>query len=257
MVSGEGRPASDVEETTMRYLALVGADEATAPDPGSPEYNATMGGYARFGEDNAAAIVAGAPLQRSHTAATIRHTDDPPLVTDGPYAESTEAIGGYYVLDAETLDDAIEMARQIPAAEHAWVAVRPTVGWWDYADEAPPAPETSLFMAVMYGKETPGSVPGTPEWDEAAAAHGRFVEAAKARGAVAAGGALHPVDTTTTVRVRNGEVLVTDGPFSESAEVTGGLYVLCAADREAAVALATGIPAPAGGAVEVRPLHVP
>ena len=67
-------------------------------------------------------------------------------------------------------------------------------------------------------------------------------------------GALHPIDTTTTVRVRDGELLVTDGPFSESAEVVGGLYVLAAPDVDAAVAVAAQIPVNPGGAVEVHPV---
>jgi hypothetical protein len=241
-----------VEDTTMRYLALLGSDETTAPDPGSPEYDAGLDRYIRFGTDNADAILGGAPLQRSASAVTVRHTDDPPLVTDGPYAESTEAIGGYYMLEAETLDDAIDLARQIPAAEHGWIALRPAAGWWDYAeDEAPGA----QFLAVMYGKEGGDSTPGTPEWDEMSKAQWGFVESARPRKALVAGGAIHPVDTTTTVRVRDGEVLVTDGPFAESAEMIGGFYVLAAADRDAAVAPATEIPVPGGGAVEVRPLH--
>lgn len=239
----------------MQYLALLGTDERTAAVPGSDEYNAGLGGYARFGERNAAAIVAGAPLQRSGTAATIRHTDDPPLVTDGPYAESTEAIGGFYVLEAETLDDAIELARQMPAAEHAWVAIRPTVGWWDYTG-GQGGSDAGRYMALMYGKEMPDEGPGTEAWDRMAAAHQAFVESQAGRGTLAAGAAVHPLDTTTTVRVRDGEVLVSDGPYAESAEVTGGLYILSASDRDAAVALAAQIPPQPGGAVEVRPLHV-
>lgn len=239
----------------MQYLALLGTDERTAAVPGSDEYNAGLGGYARFGERNAAAIVAGAPLQRSATAATIRHTDDPPLVTDGPYAESTEAIGGFYVLEAETLDDAIELARQMPAAEHAWVAIRPAVGWWDYTG-GQGGSDAGRYMALMYGKEMPDEGPGTEAWDRMAAAHQAFVESQAGRGTLAAGAAVHPLDTTTTVRVRDGEVLVSDGPYAESAEVAGGLYILSAPDRDAAVALAAQIPSQPGGAVEVRPLHV-
>ena len=88
------------------------------------------------------------------------------------------------------------------------------------------------YMAFIYGKESDGDVPGTPEWDAGAAEHGRFAEVAG--DAIVAGGALHPVDTTTTVRVRDGELLVTDGPFSETAEVVGGFYVLSAPDADAA-----------------------
>jgi hypothetical protein len=244
-----------VEETTMQYLALLGTDERTAPAPGSDDYNARLGGYYAFAERNGAAIVDAAPLQRSDTATTIRHTDDPPLVTDGPYAESAEAVGGYYVLEAETLDDAIEMARQLPAAAEGWVSIRPAVGWWDYTG-GEGSEAADRWLALMYGKEMPDSGPGTEAWAEMAAAHQAFVESQSSAKTIAAGGAVHPLDTATTVRVRDGEVLVTDGPFAESAEVTGGLYVLSAPDRDAAVTLASRIPSQPGGAVEVRPLHV-
>ena len=104
----------------------------------------------------------------------------------------------------------------------------------------------------MYGKESPADVPETPEWDAGAVEHGRFVEGAGDR--VVSGAALHPVDTTTTVRVRGDELLVTDGPFCESAEVVGGLYTLRAPSKEAAIELAAAIPVSPGGAVEVRPV---
>jgi hypothetical protein len=239
----------------MQYIALLGTDEATAPAPGSDDYNARLGGYLAFAERNGAAIVDAAPLQRTDTATTIRHTDGPPLVTDGPYAESAEAVGGYYVLEAESLDDAIEMARQLPVVEEGWVSIRPAVGWWDYTD-GEGGGGADRWLALMYGKEEPDSGPGTEAWAEMAAAHQAFVASQAEARTIAAGGAVHPLDTATTVRVRDGEVLVTDGPYAESAEVTGGLYVLSAPDRDAAVALATQIPSAPGGAVEVRPLHV-
>ena len=147
------------------------------------------------------------------------------------------------------LDDAIALARDIPSAWFHSVSLRPLVLW-----QAEPG-ATSLdrqFVALIYGKESPADVPDTREWDAGAAEHGRFAE--EVGGAILAGGALHPIDTTTTVRVRDGEALVTDGPFSEAAEVVGGLYVLAADDVDAAVALAALIPVDPGGAVEVRPV---
>jgi hypothetical protein len=71
---------------------------------------------------------------------------------------------------------------------------------------------------------------------------------------VQAGAALHPIDTTTTVRVREGELLVSDGPFSEIAEIVGGFYVLTAPTADAAVDLAKRLPVNPGGAVELRPV---
>ena len=235
----------------MRYLALLGSDESAVPALGTPERDALHAGYVRFAQLAADAILAGEAVQPAATARTVRHGDGgEPLVTDGPYAETAEALGGFYVLEAETLDDAIALAREIPNAWHGWVAVRPLVTW--QADVAEPRPGTP-YLATMYGKESAGDAPGTPEWDAGAAEHGRFAEVAG--DAVVAGGALHPIDTTTTVRVRDGELLVTDGPFSETAEVVGGLYLLAAPDIDAAVALAAQIPVNSGGAVEVRPVR--
>ncbi len=235
----------------MRYLALLGRDEATMPEPGTDEFVDHMTAYARFGERHGEAIVGGAALHNADTAVTIRAGDGGQLVTDGPYAEATEAVGGFYVFEAETLDDAIELARQVPATQIGWAVLRPMVGWWDYTGAGDAGGETGdRYMALMYGKETAADTPDTAEWDAGAAAHDRFVREAGA--AVLAGGALHPLHTSTTVRVSGDEVLVTDGPYAEVAEVTGGFYVLRAASTEAAVQVATAIPT--SGPVEVRPI---
>jgi hypothetical protein len=162
-----------------------------------------------------------------------------------------EAVGGFYVFEAETLDDAIELARQVPATQIGWAVLRPMVEWWDSTDSGVAGDLTGdRYMALMYGKETPGDTPDTAEWDAGAAEHDRFIR--KAAGAVLAGGALHPLHTSTTVRVADGEVLVTDGPYTEVAEVTGGFYVLRAGSRDEAVRVASAIPS--SGPIEVRPI---
>lgn len=229
----------------MRYIALLGGDEAAMPEPGTPEFQAELDQYWRFQEAAGDAILGGEALEASSTATTVRHGDGGPLVTTGPFAETTEALGGFYVLEADTLDDAIELARQIPAATTGWVALRPMVEWFTRATTG----EGSRYMALIYGKETKGDQPDTPAWQEGVVAHQRFMDAAG--DAVQAGGALHPLATTTTVRERDGEVIVTDGPFAESAEVVGGFYVLRAPSHDEAVALAGRIPAEA---VELRPI---
>jgi hypothetical protein len=71
--------------------------------------------------------------------------------------------------------------------------------------------------------------------------------------AVRAAGAVHPTGTASTVRVRNGEVLVSDGPYAEAMEVVGGFYVL-QGDAAGVADLATRIPVPGDGAVELRPI---
>jgi hypothetical protein len=234
---------------TMRYLALLGGEEAAGPTPGTPEFDTMMQGYMRFGEAAADAIVGGEALEGAATATTIRHGDAGPLVTAGPYAETVEALGGLYVLEADTLDDAIELARQIPAALDGWVSLRPMVEWFDRGAEAGGTAEAPRYVAFIYGKEADGDQPDTPAWDEGMAAHQRFMDAVG--DAVQAGGALHPIATATTVQVRDGDVIVSDGPFAESAEVVGGFYVLRASDRDAVAAVASQIPAEA---IELRPI---
>jgi hypothetical protein len=242
----------------MRYLTLLYGDENVPADqPGSPEFEAVIAAYGRFDEIAGDAAVAGEALQPTPTAVTVRSgtggLDSPPLVTSGPFAETTEAIGGFYVLEAESLDEAIELARQIPAAttDHEWVELRPVVEQWE-AESGSTTAEGDRYMAIIYGRETGADVPDTPEWQQGAAAHGRFIE--RHGKALLAGMALHPADTTTTVRSRGGELHVTDGPFAETAEVVGGIYLLRAASRDDAVAVARDIPTNPGGAVELRPI---
>jgi hypothetical protein len=104
------------------------------------------------------------------------------------------------------------------------------------------APLTSdSWLALLL--EPPGATvePGTPQWDEGIKAHTEF---GKIAGDRAVGGApLHPPTTATTVRVRDGEVLLTDGPYAEGAEVANGFYYINAADRDEAVKVASMIPA--------------
>jgi hypothetical protein len=74
-------------------------------------------------------ILGGAGLQPATTATTIRLADGKPLVTDGPFADTKEVFGGYYVYEADNLDQAIEMAARIPALRiGGTVEVRPVMG---------------------------------------------------------------------------------------------------------------------------------
>jgi hypothetical protein len=104
--------------------------EASRPDPTSPDFAGYMGGYMAFGERAGAAIVGGAALLGPETATTIQVTggeDGEVVLTDGPYAETKEFMGGFYLLEAEDLDAAIALARHIPAAwrDGGKVEVRP------------------------------------------------------------------------------------------------------------------------------------
>ena len=89
----------------------------------------------------------------------------------------------------------------------------------------------------------------TPRWIE-------YTEALRAAGVMRGGDALQPVETATTVRVRDGETLVTDGPFAETKEVLGGYYTIEVPDLDEALKWAARIPSAPRGSVEVRPVVV-
>lgn len=234
----------------MQYFVMLYGDEAVDPQPGTPEWDADIEGYAAFGELAGDAIVEGEALCGNDSVRTIHHDGGSVRVTSGPFAETTEGIGGFYVLEAPTLDDVIELVRNIPAARSGAVEIRPMVQHVRRAtDEAPPADGTIRYLATIHGPATAADSPGTEEWDDGAAAHGAFTEGAG--DALIGGGAVQPAETASTVRVRDGELLVTDGPYSEALEVVGGYYVLRGTADETA-ALAGRIPVNPGGRVELR-----
>ncbi len=109
------------------------------------------------------------------------------------------------------------------------------------------------YAALIYTDDVDWS---RPEYADAMKEYQAFGEAAAA--ALRGGAVLYPTTTATTVRVtggKGGDVIATDGPFAETKEALTGFYLFEAADLDAAVALAAGIPATwGGGAVEVRPL---
>ncbi len=111
----------------MRYLALIYSNEATEAPAGSPEQAAMMAGYAAFGEEagRRGAIEGGERLRYVADAKTVRVRDGKPTSVDGPFAETREQLGGFYVLNCKTIDEAVELAAMIPGARTGSVEVRP------------------------------------------------------------------------------------------------------------------------------------
>ena len=110
----------------MKYALLIypkpGSHEALGPD----EYGPVNAEYLALREDPR--CVGGAHLQPLETATTVRNGDGENLIIDGPFADTKEVLGGYYVLDAADLDEALEFAQRIPAVRLGGaVEVRPLV----------------------------------------------------------------------------------------------------------------------------------
>jgi len=114
----------------VRYMLLIYGDEATFADMDPGQVSETMQGYEKY----SAWLVekgwmrAGDPLADTDKATTVRVRDGQTLATDGPFAETKEQLGGYYIVECANLDEAIEAATKLPAASHGGcVEVRPIV----------------------------------------------------------------------------------------------------------------------------------
>jgi hypothetical protein len=110
----------------MRYLALIYGDETVVLS--DEEQQQVMVDYTAFGEEGAKAGVltgVGEALQPTSTATTVRVRDGETVTTDGPFAETKEQLGGFYLFECENLDQAIEWAAKIPGAKSGSIEVRP------------------------------------------------------------------------------------------------------------------------------------
>lgn len=227
----------------MHYFALLLSPESTS-SPSPAEMAEEMAAYQAFHHSAAAAIRAGDALAPASTGVRITGGPDAPIVTEGPFAEGAEVAGGYYVFETDNLDEALTIAGAIPAAKYGAVEVWPMVGW-----NPPTRALGSDWLALLLEPPEKACPPGTDEWDSGVSEHAEFGRTAGDH--VLGGAPLHLPSTATTVRVRDGKVALTDGPFAEGAEVANGFYLLAAADRDEVVKLASLIPA---SAVAVRRL---
>jgi hypothetical protein len=117
------RPRDHPPEATMQYLLLIYVPTDVTPDPSQRgrwmDYTSEL--------QESGAMVAGDALQGLETAATVRVRDNETLVTDGPFAETKEMLGGYYLIDVDDLDAALGWAAKIPSVGYGSVEVRPVM----------------------------------------------------------------------------------------------------------------------------------
>lgn len=113
----------------MHYMMLIYSDERAEAEMTQEELGAMMARYADFTKEvrERGAFVSGDPLQPTATATTVRVREGRVTPQDGPYAETKEQLGGYYIVDCADLDEAIALAAKIPAAERGAVEVRPVM----------------------------------------------------------------------------------------------------------------------------------
>ena len=120
----------------MKYLCLIYDEEAKLEAMPKSDADAFMGEYFAFtqGIQESGQLVAGEALQPVQTATTVRIRNGRVSTTDGPFAETREQLGGFYLIEARDLNEALQVAARIPSARTGSVEVRPVV---DFGDQQP------------------------------------------------------------------------------------------------------------------------
>jgi hypothetical protein len=111
----------------MKYLCLIYDDESALSSMSKAQTDAFMGEYFAFTQQiaHAGKMVAGEALEPVHTATTLRHRNGTLTTTDGPFAETKEQLGGFYLIDAADLNEALQIAARIPSVRTGSIEVRP------------------------------------------------------------------------------------------------------------------------------------
>ncbi len=119
----------------MKYALLLYADPAAGPDPESPEMAEEMQKWFQYdtliGESK---ILGGEALHAVEAATTVKKREDKLITADGPFAETKEALGGFYLIEAKDIDEAITIAGKIPNIHYGTVEIRPIMDFSDMQD---------------------------------------------------------------------------------------------------------------------------
>jgi len=111
----------------MQYLCLIYSEESQWPRLPKVEYDRVLGEYLSYTDEvrRSGHLRAGNPLEPTTAATTVRVRNGKLSTTDGPFAETKEQLGGYYLLEAKDLNEAIQLASRIPGAKYGCIEVRP------------------------------------------------------------------------------------------------------------------------------------
>ena len=234
----------------MRYMLLLYGPE---PTPETPEDPDIMEAYGAFTQEvvDAGVMVHGEALELSPTGRSLRLKDGNVLVTDGPFIETREQLGGFYILDCATIEEAQGYAAKIPAAKEGRVEVRAMAG---HDSRLLEPPGKSRYMALIYGDESKFVPWGSEAQRAIVSGHQKLTAALIDAGEYVTGDGLHLSKTARSVSVRDGETIVTNGPFAETREVLGGFYEFACDSPERAIELGKMLLFNENGGIEIRPV---
>ncbi len=237
----------------MNYLMLVCVE-----NEGSEEESAVMREHTGKWVDEMdgrGVRLAGKALDSPDTARAVRVRDGETLITDGPFADTKEFIGGLDLLDCENLDEAIEVASRHPMSWYHLLELRPFFEHEDEPElrsEAPIETVTEQKMRYLLMVCIDGIAEAPEVEDNILSDVMAWRERVEASGEYVYGHALQDATAATTVRVRDGQTLLTDGPFVETKEFLAGFAILDCESEERAIELAAEHPIARFHQIEVR-----
>jgi hypothetical protein len=237
----------------VNYVLFICSDGLPAPEKLAVMQREVPGWVEEM--DGRGVRLLGRELELPETAATVRVRDGETLISDGPFAETKEFVAGFDLLECADLDEAIEAAAKHPTSWFHMIEIRPLIdGLRLGAKAAAFAREDDSagipYLLIMWI----GGTPAAPSDDQAVKDEGEaWRRELEARGLYVLGSALEGTEAATTVRVREGETLISDGPFIETNEFIAGIYVVRCVDRQQAIELAAAHPIARYHAIEVRP----
>lgn len=236
----------------MRYMCLIYSDEKQDIPYGTPEWDQLMVEYRAFGAEATRrnAIITGDPLQNTETATTLRQQGGKSVILDGPFAETREQLGGFYILDCKDQGEVLELAAMIPSAKRGSIEVRPMAG---HERRFLEPEQRTRYMLLIYGQEANFLPVEDPRVMDGIGQHQRLTSEMIENGEFIAGDGLALTTDAVTVRVRDGKALHTDGPFAETREQLGGFYMINVSDLDRALELARRLPIE-NGCIEIRPV---
>jgi hypothetical protein len=185
----------------------------------------------------------GAPLAAESAGARVRVRAGKAFVSDGPFAESKEVVGGFWIVEAASRAEAIEIASRTPHARYGIVEVSLLEFRYAFADSGEGTPFLLAFHMEPDLTDPDGAkMQEMIGYGETLQREGKLLETAP----------LAQEPPTARIEARGGKILVTDGPFAESKEAVGGYSLIRAANRAEAIEIAKRYPHAKWGPVQVR-----
>ena len=229
----------------MKFLQLVCIERET-----TDEENAVMStDVLTWVEDMVARRIniTGKPLDDPASARTVRVRDGETLISDGPFADTKEFIGGFDLLECAGMDEAIAVAARHPVAWFNAIELRPITDGEDVPQQIDYARLRQMMLVCIDG------IAEAPEVEEQISRDRElWREQVERSGVLVAGAPVAPASEARTVRVRGDQTIVSDGPFIASKEFIGGFDLLSCGNLEEAVAWAARHPIARYHAIEVR-----